>query len=870
MRGKAVNRGGSMPDRPESKLPRRHRAMSGYPTDEERRENHEEGTDIWSRRKFLTYTLGGSGAVLAAGMLGAAPFAKDAMTVNAATYGGGNGGPGSECSPFTTKQFSSVASMKAASCPEGIVVRTSSYYEIANGAAESPRGGTIYRIVARSEYDALRGNALGPTDARNGSGCIDHLLASGNVAVMFRDGAVDLAAVGLREQSDAYAAGNSAAFQAALAYPLPVLIAYGTYAFGSESIADLGQNGELDISGECRFRLAAGKIVNTDTNYGNHTAILRVQGGKRFSIRGVAFDGNRDGQTYPATRNSFGRGTVPRRTNGVLEVCPSGSAYRTQLAIVERCTFENAYLSGAMFIQSDNVIIRNNYSSDNTINGFGGAGFGSLLFEGNISRRDGWSDIYTSDRYEGDRAQLQIREWPKDYTAATEGIPVIAIAESERNKQIVVRGNTCDQAGVIGIFVRSCEQCLVTDNTIRNTGYKRRSGSYSPTAIWGDFGKFTISGNDVITQAVQPGDMLPDGIRVVGFTGNGIDRTGGPWISMRGRYYSIVSDNRIACGQTFGTGAFDDNASKRLLNNKGVIITSQCLVRGNVIEGCANIPIEAINDDNFSNEALRDIGICGNEIFNTTGSSVINLRSYGSPAGNPRNFDISGNKVYDVRSATAGSDARQMVQFSPAWVTVEVQDVTVADNRFYCLNTGDATKNYGGVRFRGSSGSRGIVIRDNQFFDTLNAVRTESFAELGIRGNTVRNGLRLLYADISTGGDAGKLSIDGNNCSGITSQCVNLNAGASGKILSEFTAIGNSWSGSGSTYSGVTPGVSPAAYNMDRNIDTMTTRIVPRRTFSGVPAFNAQHLGEIVRSADGPADYIAVQVGTGAGDWRIL
>jgi hypothetical protein len=57
---------------------------------------------------------------------------------------------------------------------------------------------------------------------------------------------------------------------------------------------------------------------------------------------------------------------------------------------------------------------------------------------------------------------------------------------------------------------------------------------------------------------------------------------------------------------------------------------------------------------------------------------------------------------------------------------------------------------------------------------------------------------------------------------------------------------------------------------MDRNIDTMTTRIVPRRAFSGVPAFNAQHLGEIIRSADGPTDYIAVQVGTGAGDWRIL
>lgn len=844
--------------------------MSGYPTDGERRGNHEESMDIWSRRKFLTYTLGGSGAVLAAGMLGAAPFAKGAATVNAATYGGGNGGPGSECSPFATRQFSSVASMKAASCPDGIVVRTSSYYEIANGGAESPRGGTYYRIVARSEYDALRGNTLGPTDARNGGGYIDHLLANGHVAVLFRDGAVDLAAVGLREHSEAYAAVNATAFQAALAYPLQTLSAFGTYVFDNESVADLGQAGELDIAGVCRFRLASGSIVNTDTDYGNHKAILRVQGGRRFSIRGVAFDGNRDGQTYPATRNNFGRGTVPRRSNGILEVCPSGSAHRPQRVIVEQCSFENAYLSGAMFIQCGDVTIRNNVSADNTINGFGGAGFGTLLFEGNVSRRDGWSDIYTSDRYEGDRAQLQIREWPRDYTAATERIPVIAVAESERNKQIAVRGNTSDQAGVIGIFVRSCEQCIVADNVIRNVGYKRRSGSYSPTAIWGDFGKFTITGNEIMTQTVQPGDMPPDGIRVVGFVGNGIDKLGGPWISMRGRYYSIIADNQITCGQTFGSGGFDDNANKRLLNNKGIIVTSECQVSGNVIEGCSSIPIEAINDDNFNSEPLRDITICGNEIFNTTGSTIINLRSYGTPVGNPRNFEISGNKVYDVRSATAGSDARQMVNFSPAWGTVEVQDVTIANNRFYCLNTGDATKNYGGVRFRGSASSRGIVIRDNQFCDTLNAVRTESFAELRIGGNTVRNGLRLLYADISAAGHAGRLMVEGNVCTGIASQCVNVNAGSGGNTLSELVAVGNSWNGPGSAYSGLNPGISPAKYMLDRNIDTMSTRVVPRRSFTGVPYFQAQYMGELIRSADGTADYIAVQVGTGADDWKLL
>ncbi|RKN74885.1 right-handed parallel beta-helix repeat-containing protein [Paenibacillus ginsengarvi] len=840
--------------------------MSEQPMNDEDQKVGKESRDPLSRRTFLSYALGGSGAVLAAGMAVAVPFVPSNATVTAATYG--NTGDWNRSA--SGMLFESVESMKMASLQAGISVRTTSYYAIANAVTDSPRGGAMYRIVTRSDYDALRGNTLGPEGALNGNSYIDHLLANGNVAVLSGGGAVDLASVGLREQHDAYATGNTAAMQAALTYPLSVLTAYGIYVFSGESVADLGQEGELDISGDCRFRLAAGSIVNTDSNYGTHKAILRVQGGKRFSIRGVAFDGNRDGQTYPATKNNFGRGTVPRRTNGILEVCPSGGAYRTRTVIVEHCSFENAYLSGAMFIQFGNVTIRNNYTANNTINGFGGAGFTSLLFEGNTSWRDGWSDIYTSDRYEGDRAQLQIREWPRDYTAATEQIPVIAINESERNKQIVVRGNTCEQAGVIGIFVRACEQCLVTDNVIRNTGNKRRSGSYSPTAIWGDFGKFAIIGNDIMTQAVQPGGMLPDGIRVGGFSANGIDQIGGPWISMQGRFYSIVADNQITCGQTFGSGAFDDNASKRLLNNKGIIITSQCLVRGNVIEGCANNPIEAINDDNFSSESLRDIGICGNEIFNTTGSSIISLRNYGSTARNPQNFDISGNNVYDVRSATAGSDARQMVNFSPAWGAFDVQDVTIADNRFYCLNTGDASKNYGGVRFRGSSGSRGIVIRDNQLFDTLNAVRTESFAKLVIRGNTVRNGSRLLYADVSAGGDAGKLMIDGNSCSGITLQCVNINTGSSGKILSEFTSIGNTWSGSGVTYSGVTPGESPIVYCLDRNMDTMATKVIPRRSFSGTPAFNAQYLGEIIGSADGSASYIAVQVGTGAGDWKML
>lgn len=853
--------------------------MTEYETNGEHRKDEHSRRSGLSRRTFLTCAVGGSGAALMAGMLGTAPLAGPARTVYAATYGdaedcgvpGGGANPLSGCGGGALWQsFDCMASMKAADLAVGTVAQTAAYYETSSSEPAATRGGALYRIVSRADYDGWRGNSFGPEDAANGGGFVDHLLANGRAAVLLRDGAVNLAAVGLREGGDAHAVVNAAALQAALAYPLRTLAVFGTYSVGDESIADLGETGELDLSGDGGFRLASDSIVNTDADYGNHKAILRIQGGRRFSIRGVRFDGNRDGQTYPATRNNFGRGTVPRRTNGMLEVCPSAGLYRPQTVIVENCAFENAYLSGVMFIQCERVSVRNNDSANNTINGFGGAGIGMLLFEGNVSRRDGWSDIYTSDRYDGDRAQLQIREWPKDYTSATERIPVIAIAESERNRQIVVRGNTSDQSGVIGLFVRSCEQCVIADNVIRNVGYRRRSGSYSPTAIWGDFGKFSVTGNEIMTLAPQPGDMRPDGIRIVGFTGNGIDQNGGPWISMRGRYYSLVADNRIACGETFAAGPFDDNANKRLLTNKGIIVTSQCLVRGNVIEGCADVPIEAINDTNFGNESLRDVGICDNVIFNTTAVSAINLRSYGSPVGSPRGFDIRGNTVYDARSATAGSDARQMVNFSPAWTSVAVNDVTVADNRFYCLNTADPTKNYGGVRFRGGPGSRGIAVRDNRFSDTLNAVRAESFAGLAVSGNSVSNGLRLLYADIAVGGDAGKLMVNGNSCEGITAQCVNINAGSSGHVLSELVAVGNSWSGSGATYAGLAPGVSPIAYCFDRNVDSMGTRVVPTRFFTGAPTFNAQYAGEVASSSDGSGDYIAVKAGTGAGDWKAL
>lgn len=843
--------------------------MGGQQLDETKQTHGGKSGESWTRRAFLTGTLGGTGAMVAAGMLGKWPIAGAERTVTAAAYGSAaRGGLKSSCTGAepggVAAVFASTTEMRAAVCQAGALVRTMAYDE---GEGSRLEGGAWYRIMSAADYALLRGNSDGPDGEANGAGFIDHPLSNGLVAVLAPDGPVDLSVCGL-ERGESAAMRNAQALQAALRYPLERLTATGIYTFAKESVADLGQDGLLEITGNARFRLAAGAIVNTDADYRNHQAILRVQGGRRFAVRGITFDGNRDGQTYPVTRSSFGRGTVPRRTNGLLEVCPSQQSHRPQTVIVEQCRFEHAYLSGAMFIQCGDCVIQGNSSANNTINGFGGAGFATLLFESNTSDCDGWSDVYGWDRYEGDRAQLQLREWPKDYTAATEGIPVIAITESERNGYVVVRGNQCSRAGVIGLFLRACEQCVVADNVIRDIGYKRMGGSYSPTAIWCDFGQFLVTGNDIRAEAVRSEDMKPDGIRIVGMEGVGIDRPGGPWMPMRGEASSVVADNRIVTIQPYNGGA-PAAGPTLLLHNKGIIVTSFCSVRGNVIEGCLQSPIEAINDTNFGDAALMHVEIADNTICRTAGDSVINLRNYGTTSGAPTGLSITGNTIFDVRSETAGADARQMVQFSPAWTAREVRDVRIAANRFDCSNRIDPSKAYTGVRFRGSAASRGIVIADNVFADTLNAVRTESFSELLLTGNIVRNGLRLLYANLAAGGMAGRLVVSGSSCSGIAQHAIAIQLGATSYVLQELVAEGNVWSGSGGAYAGVNPGTSPVRYMIARNLDGMAIRVEPRRSFTGTPAFDAQYVGECLLADDGAA-YIAVQTGTGAGDWRTL
>ena len=70
---------------------------------------------------------------------------------------------------------------------ENKTVETISYYAGWGATKLGPVGGAKYIVMSAASYAVFRGNALGPNDASNGSGLVDHLLASGLIAVLLAD-----------------------------------------------------------------------------------------------------------------------------------------------------------------------------------------------------------------------------------------------------------------------------------------------------------------------------------------------------------------------------------------------------------------------------------------------------------------------------------------------------------------------------------------------------------------------------------------------------------------------------------------------------------------------------------------------------------
>ncbi|MBB5408619.1 hypothetical protein HDG34_002556 [Paraburkholderia sp. HC6.4b] len=285
------------------------------------------------------------------------------------------------------------------------------------------------------------------------------------------------------------------------------------------------EGGVFILRGHGTFRLTDNQIVNTDDDETHFTPLFRLQGMSWIDISECTFDGNREGQVYPATASRPGRGSNPFRHNGLVEVCPDATGTRpSQHVYVHNSAFLNAYLNGLVLWQVRDAWIAGNTFRDSTWNGACGAGLRNVQFFRNNGYRCGDTSMFGSMQQTGDRALIQVREFANTFTTDSEGIPCMTSGEFAHggiNRFVGFTENYGEECGVETIFGRAIMGLSGGSNRSYNVGYGRdTNGPFYPAHIWFEICEGHNRGNIGYQDRVRPGDAQPDGMVAYAMTGD--------------------------------------------------------------------------------------------------------------------------------------------------------------------------------------------------------------------------------------------------------------------------------------------------------------------------------------------------------------
>ncbi|MBB5409421.1 hypothetical protein HDG34_003362 [Paraburkholderia sp. HC6.4b] len=396
------------------------------------------------------------------------------------------------------------------------------------------------------------------------------------------------------------------------------------------------EGGRFIFKGKGTFRRADGVIVNTDDDHSHFTPLFRLQGMTWVDLGECTFDDNRQGQVYPATQSRPGRGSNPFRHNGTVEICPdSTGTFPSANVHIRKAAFDNAYLNGLVLWQVRDAWIGENSFRNTTWNGIAGAGLRNVCFYRNDGYRCGDSSMFGSLQQMGDRSLIQVREFPRNFTTESEGIPCMTTGEYPSggiNRFVDFTGNRGDECGVETIFGRAIMGLSGGENHSHNVGYGRNpAAGFHPAHIWFESCEGHNRGNIGFQDTVRPGDDQPDGMVAYAMTGDAsalYPFVGNYTLDVRGARMTSAKDT---------TG----NPVPGLLY-RGLRISSNVNADFAFIDGTDNDGIYGTNFDSFelSPVCIHDSSANSSTIINTNlnqdisvAGGPIELLRYGSNTG---------------------------------------------------------------------------------------------------------------------------------------------------------------------------------------------------------------------------------------------
>lgn len=482
----------------------------------------------------------------------------------------------------------------------------------------------------------------------------------------------------------------------------------------------LKEGGAFILTGRATFKLKAATILNDDTDKTHHTPLFRLQGMTRVDLGKCTFDGNRDEQTYPTTGSGLktGTGSNPYRHNGLVEISPDATGTTPSAGVyITGARFQNAYMNGLALWQVKNAIIRDCVFTNTTWNGISGAGLRNVKFRFNHFYRCGVSDAYPTARQQGDRAGVQVREFPKAFTTESEGIPCIItgdFAAGGLNYDVEFTGNVGEECNVETIFGRAIRGLTGSGNTSINVGYGRRdTANFYPGHFWFEYCEGSFNNNSVYQTKVEPGDMRPDGYVAGASIGDASSL-----FPMIGVFNLDIRGNRALSGKDAA------GAPVPGLLYRGIRMSANVNADGAYIDGTDNNGITIINTDALVPPAanVRNCSANSSTILNTNlsvdapGEGPIGVQRFGADTTgdidnlSAMNCRVDAGKNVIVFNANLGSFNKTNVQSSTGlgWISVSDEMLTfTTDGPVYrrVKNTNGGTASVAGFQAQSNAGN---------------------------------------------------------------------------------------------------------------------------------------------------------------------
>jgi hypothetical protein len=415
-----------------------------------------------------------------------------------------------------------------------------------------------------------------------------------------------------------------------------------------------------------------------------------------------------------------------------------------------------------VFWQTQNTIVENCYTENNTFNGIAGGGLRDFWLIGCRHFQDGWSTIIDGNRWTADRAGFQIREILPSFTSANLSMPAIAPDPTYAmvNKNVNIINCTGENCAVMSWMFRSVYPGSMLGCYSKNAGFHRLdANTYNPAHFWIESSWFNVAdctceqtidnsaNSDTVPDPAHPGQFLTlpwlkpvammagsfDGIR-----GQAPNVQGAPhnW-DISGTFPSTVSNFRASCG--LGPVGVE---AQQFFFGKGIIGSEWVTVDGATIEGTSDYPMQFINAANFNLFPVRHVTVKNVRIRGCMCTAAIafsNYTSFNETTGDAEDIVIDGLEVRELTRLIVDqvNDPDKTDWFMMIHFDVTMDGVAIPRFRAVNLNLDgtDINNHWNGVRLRKCDTSRDLEIHFANARNLRNPVSTNGFHSLKVTGN---------------------------------------------------------------------------------------------------------------------------------------